>query len=226
MRQLSEVQLEANLKTFTNGSGKNTGLLPNARYASFDYCYNYFQGFREKPENIIALSSSDNIQMSALQLGFYLASWGMYRGSAELLQLSVRHLIPLIELIAETKPDLWKIDIDNYQDEQIEKLISLRNDIKQVVRGQREASDILATKIMLGVFGNVPAFDTQFTKGSEINYFNRESLKMIREFYKVHKDFLDRQEILTHDFLTGERTALKYPKAKILDMIFFIEGGV
>ena len=48
------------------------------RYKSWDNCFKIFSN--EKPD--------DN---HALQLGFYLASWGMYRGSGGLLQKN--HLI-------------------------------------------------------------------------------------------------------------------------------------
>jgi hypothetical protein len=53
---------------------------PCGRCASFDYCFNYFRSFYE---NSITseLASKDNIQKSCLHLGFYLASWGMYRNS-------------------------------------------------------------------------------------------------------------------------------------------------
>ena len=46
---------------------------PENRYASFDYCYRYFR-----------CSTSDQLladmEKSCLTVGFYLASWGMFRG--------------------------------------------------------------------------------------------------------------------------------------------------
>lgn len=36
------------------------------------------------------------MEVSCLHLGFYLASWGMLRGSSDLLQRSARHLVPLM----------------------------------------------------------------------------------------------------------------------------------
>jgi hypothetical protein len=73
---------------------------PTARYASFDYCFNYFQAFRER-DDVKSIAADDHRQLSCLQLGFYLASWGMLRGSTDLLQRSVKHLVPLIETIAD-----------------------------------------------------------------------------------------------------------------------------
>jgi len=49
------------------------------------------------------------MQMSCLQLGFYLASWGMFRGSSTLLLKSARHHVPVIDLIAAAPADAWKL---------------------------------------------------------------------------------------------------------------------
>jgi hypothetical protein len=88
---------------------------PGTRYASFDYCFNYFQTFREQGR-LSDLLRADTVQLSCLQLGFYLASWGMFRGSADLLQRSARHLVPLIEVIAKAPSDIWQIDAHMYGD--------------------------------------------------------------------------------------------------------------
>jgi hypothetical protein len=37
---------------------------------------------------------------------------------------------------------------------------------------------------------------------------------------------IDAQEVFTLDFATGDETRLRYPTAKIIDMIFFQEGYV
>jgi len=55
------------------------------RYASFDYCYNYFQSFYENGD-IKAIAFVENIQLSCLELGFFLASWSMFRGSSFLIE--------------------------------------------------------------------------------------------------------------------------------------------
>ncbi|PJI55082.1 hypothetical protein CTI14_08155 [Methylobacterium radiotolerans] len=131
------------------------------RAASFDYCYNHFQGFRERGA-ILALASGDELERSCLHLGFYLASWGMLRGSTELLQKSLRHFVPLLEVIAQTPEEDWAIDISGYTEDAIDRLMTLEQDVRAAVSGARPATDTLSTKIMLGVFGNVPAFDSFF----------------------------------------------------------------
>lgn len=223
MRDLSPERIEAHLRLFREGSAGATAPLPTDRYASFDYCYNHFQGRREDGA-LATLLDEGVLELSCLHLGFYLASWGMLRGSTELLQKSVRHYVPLIRLIAETPPEVWEIDIDRYDDENLERLLDLDRRIKEAVGGSRPVSDTLSTKIMLGVFGNVPAFDTYFNAGFGVWTFNRRSLEQIGAFYEAHSEVFQRR-IPTLDFYSGGPTTRLYPKAKLMDMIFFIEGS-
>jgi hypothetical protein len=68
------VNLEDNLLRFVQGDGsKNKGRRSDERYASFDYCFNYFQTFRQT-NTMKEIASQDRLQESCLQLGFYLAS--------------------------------------------------------------------------------------------------------------------------------------------------------
>ena len=47
---LNTNNIKENLGSFENGLiySKDEGHHPLARYASFDYCFNYFQGFKDK----------------------------------------------------------------------------------------------------------------------------------------------------------------------------------
>lgn len=134
---------------------------PTARYASFDYCYNYFQTYRERA-NVSAVAATANMELSCLHLGFYLASWGMLRGSTDLLQRSIKHLEPVVTAIAGAPPALWEIDANDYSDEVWTTLGGFNADLCAILSGK--ASDTLTTKIMLGTFGCVPAFDTNFVR--------------------------------------------------------------
>lgn len=204
---------------------KDEGRHPLARYASFDYCFNYFQ---EKYKNgkIEEIAYPANIQNSCLQLGFYLASWGMYRGSSALLQKSVKVFEPLIKYIAEDC-GVWDIDVDMYNEENIQKLIKCRKKIEERLALNQKNMDTLVTKIMLGVFGNVPAFDQYFIKGSKLGAFGEDSLGEISRFYTERKTLIDAnaKKITTFEYSVGEKgNGRQYTKAKIIDMIFFIEG--
>jgi hypothetical protein len=215
------VDLNLNLMKYLDGASASGGRRPDVRYASFDYCFNFFQSFRESGD-LGGLVSTENIQISCLQLGFYLASWGMLRGSAELLQKSARHFIPLIETIASTESSLWEIDADRYTESNIAALLDLARRLRLANGGM---SDILVTKVMLGVFGTVPAFDSNFRRGFGAATFGAKALRKIGAFYKDNAELLDGYRVPTLDFVTGEPTKRLYTRAKVIDMVFFIEGG-
>ena len=189
------VDLNANLKEYLkeylDGAPATGGRRPDARYASFDYCFNYFQSFRESGD-LGGLANTENIQISCLQLGFYLASWGMLRGSAELLQKSARHFVPLIEAIASTESSLWEIDADRYTEANIAVLLDLARRLRLANGGM---SDILVTKVMLGVFGSVPAFDTNFRRGFGAATFGAKALRKIGAFYQQNAELLDEYRV-------------------------------
>jgi hypothetical protein len=145
----------------------------------------------------------------------------MLRGSAALLQKSVRHFVKVIEAIATTDLSVWKIDADDYSDLNIQALLNLADTLRQANGGM---TDTLVTKVMLGVFGNVPAFDTFFCSGSKLYTFNAPALRWIGAFYKENHEVLENYPVPTLDFLTGKPTKLLYTKAKLIDMAFFIEG--
>lgn len=221
------INIQKNLEIFEKGDKKkNKGMHPNERYASFDYCFNYFQRFKED-NKIEELANEHNLQQSCLQLGFYLASWGMLRGSSFLLEKSVRYYATLIKEIVKFDKKIWDIDVDLYSDENIKLLLLCKSMICEALRDKgKDPSDILTTKIMLGVFGNIPAFDSYFKKGFHFHYCKENQLKIIAKFYKDNKKIIDShsEKIYTFDFLSGKETKIRYTKAKIIDMIGFIEG--
>ncbi len=211
------------------------------RYASFDYCYNYFYS-SYKNDELGKLASKDNIQMSCFQLGFYLASWGMLRGSSKILQKSVKYFEPLIEWISNADKTLWKIDVSydkidvnsgkidvySYNDLEVQdKLMEAAQGIREALKNNDNSfnpSKTLVTKVMLGVFGNTPALDTYFSNSFGVRTLNNRGLTRIYDFYSQHKEVIDGFEIYTLDFTTGKETNIKYKKAKIIDMVGFVQG--
>ena len=217
------MNIQKSLDQFVTGNGKNKGRLSNERYASFDYCYNYFYSFY-KDNKISKLANQDNLQMSCLQIGFYLASWGMMRGSSFLLEKSVRNFSDLIIAISKMDSKLWEIDVSDYNSENIVILLDCKKKIINALGKGNNPSDTLVTKIMLGVFSNVPAFDQYFRQSMSVYSFNRNSLFKIKEFYIENKNILDSYNIHTLDFTKGVETDIIYNKAKLIDMCGFVDG--
>jgi hypothetical protein len=164
------------------------------------------------------------MELSCLHLGFYLASWGMLRGSSVLLRRKYqalrsshrRHRIGRHERLGDR--------CACHTDESIERLTETATHLRSAL--PEGASDILVTKILLGVFGCVPAFDTYFKKGFGVSTFGRKSLSKVGRFYQDNSEVIEAHRVPTLDFGSGTETTRKYTRAKVIDMIFFVEGGL
>jgi hypothetical protein len=210
------VDISANVRTYLSGRSST------ARYTSFDYCFNYFRTFREA-DDIAGLARDEQLQMSCLQLGFYLASWGMFRGKAELLQHSAKRLCPVIEVIVQAPTAIWDVDVDSYGPDVQALIFDVARGMAEVLPGGR--SSTLVTKTMLGVFGCVPAFDRYFREGFGASTFGRKALSAIGAYYRMNAESIEACRIPTLDFTTGDPTSRRYTAAKVVDMVFFIEGA-
>lgn len=198
---------------------------PNDRLASFDYCYNYFRTTNDLTQDI---------EKSCLVLGFYLASWGMFRGSSFLLQKSIKHFEPIIRYVATLDKSVWEIDVDKYDEKNIQRIIEIYKEIKSRLIDADNSDLTLVTKILLGVFGFIPAFDNyfctsfrEFTNGQcGFRKLNVKSISFLKTFYESNKTTIDKlsAETYTTDFSTGQKTTTQYPKAKIIDMYGFTAG--
>ena len=183
------------------------------------------------------LRSEAQIEIAALHLAFYLASWGMYRGSSALLWKDYKiHNDAVRELLDPAYTHLWNLRFDDIaKDTKIAKdILSLskkltrtyRQRIKKVNGKSRRfnASDILITKILLGTLGCVPACDQYFIKGfrKELSYslFNERFLCRIFEFYREN-----RNEFRTVQDSISKNSGVKYPIMKLFDMYFWEIGS-
>lgn len=175
------------------------------------------------------------IDYLSLHLAFYLASWGMYRGSSFLLQQDYKVHVPIVKEILNHKYDklqgiscaeLRKVDnlcalnelekcMESYYDP-IRKRLS-ENDIK------KQLSSTLITKILMGTLGCVPAYDRYFIDGIKkcnvsFGIYNKKSLLRLIEFYESNTRTF--KPILTNMKIGS----IPYPEMKFLDMGFWQIG--
>jgi hypothetical protein len=131
------------------------------RYRSWEHCYGYFQ--KATPARI--LEQRDH---AALQLGFYLASWGMYRGSGFLLQHAYSVHLAVVDCLASPafKP-LWEPDIGSKAKHRALTPIILAavEAVRHAYAPVGQATDTLISKVVLGTFGCLPACDRLFRDG-------------------------------------------------------------
>lgn len=213
--QRARVDITANATRYLSGR-RDT-----ARYASFDYCFNYFQSFRDDGR-AVALGADDYLQTSCLQLGFYLASWGMFRGKAALLQHSAKRLVPAVNVIASAPAGVWHADADDYSPPVRAALVQVYRQLAATLPGGR--SQTLITKTMLGVFGCLPAYDRYFCDAFAAATFGPKSLAGVEAYYLANADAIDAHRVQTIDFSTGADSGRRYTRAKVIDMVFFTEG--
>lgn len=134
---------------------------PEGRYRSWDHCHGFF---RQHYSDLQGVQDT-----AALQLGFYLASWGMSRGSSFLLQHTYLVHLPVIHLVAQSRfSNLWDLDCRTH--DQAVKLGQTIMELVEAVRDGyrqvgREPTDVLVTKVLLGTVGCLPAYDRFFRQG-------------------------------------------------------------
>ena len=231
MPQLTDERVEKFLNKFFQGESENDEKRAISRESSFDYCFNHFRSFHEQG-NLPALLKPPHLQEACLHLAAYLASWGMYRGKSMLLQRSARQYVPLVEVIVNADSRVWTLDVDNYTRENFDLLVNLERQVCDALEGKNERTPTitLTTKVMLGVFGNIPAIDTfvynglRDVQGVRADKLNERTRQARVNFYDAHKTVFDAYAVRTVDFDTEQPTHRVYPKAKLVDMALFMHG--
>lgn len=207
----------------------------NGLYKSWEHCRNAFLKNR--------CNISDEVSdFLCLHLAFYLASWGMYRGSSFLLQKDYKVHKDVVKIILDERyQSLWSVGVNELVADskttnliecvgkkikdvyaptyQTEKKIDCEDCKKMTISRKNKASETLITKILLETFGCVPAYDQAFTGNIKKyaiadNHYGTESIKALSRFYLANYDTLEkkRSEI--------NKDGKAYTQMKIVDMIF------
>lgn len=199
----------------------------NGRYRSWEHCYSHFMNARGR--------NDVDYDYLSLQLAFYLASWGMYRGSSFLLQKDYRVHIPVVkELLSEKYDALAGIDCIGFKDENNQKLLQdinsfleqyydkIRHEVKEQEL-KNQLSYTLITKILMGTLGCVPAYDRYFIAGIKnqkvaTGNYNIRSIMQLVNFYEKNEDRLEpvREKM--------EVEGMPYSQMKMIDMGFWQVG--
>lgn len=196
---------------------------PHDRFRSWEHCYTYFLG------------NPRDYDLASLHLAFYLASWGMYRGSSFLLQKDYRvHTEVVKELLKPEHAKLRNLGFDDFHGagagDTLDALFDLLNWIKgwyrdntPARRGPANVTDTLATKILMGTLGCTPAYDRFFidglkSRGLSFSYLNKTNFSKMIGFCARHRDAFETAQkgVSAH--------GLEYPLMKIIDMYFWRLG--
>lgn len=205
--------------------------VPEQRYASYDFCYGYFQTH----SGVL----TTNMELSCLQLWSYLASWGMLRGSGKLLnECSMKVLSDIIIYLDSLPNNDWRLDVNDYSNETRRKrILNIYDDIATRIGNIKvgesivgvKATTTLVTKIMLGTIGCIPAFDDYFSSAFRKEYtqekplgafrtVTQDALNCLYNFYSENKSSFEK--LTNHHVIDfeGKQTKLNYKKAKLIDM--------
>lgn len=213
----------------------------NHRYMSWEHCFNAFQ----QPKQLYFNSYIDNL---SLHLAFYLASWGMMRGSTGLLWKDYKIHYKTIEIIIKNKYDAIRYSENKkIGEKEIKLILEVKNEIsdyykevsytKPTKTGYKlqhqtiTPTDTLITKILLGTLGCIPAYDRFFLSGLKEKQIQQQSQKgsyinsdsLIKLYNFVNKNdiyFLKVQDIIKN------KSGAYYPIMKIADMYFWEIGRV
>lgn len=196
---------------------------PFHRYRSWDNCHQAF--LANKPT-----------EKHSLELAFYLASWGMYRGSSGLLQKN--HLIHqgAVDILFSKNNLLLKCSSEqDVTADKIPHILRIQSELANYyssisfTRGSAmqkpiTATDTLTSKILLGTLACVPAYDRYFVNGlDEVGLkhskFNAASLNELFDFINSNKT-----EINKCQNLIDQKIHRYYPVMKVLDMYFWQIG--
>lgn len=204
------------IRTYFNETVKDS----HGRYMSWRHCYNAFTVNRS---NV----GEETLDYLALHLAFYLASWGMYRGSSFLLQKNYKVHIPVVKIIMEEKyQPLMGISAEELiEDDKLELLEEVSDRIRKAYGEEQpsfegtvnNATDTLITKILLGTLGCVPAYDRYYVQavrqyGISAGGYNKKSVRDVARYYLSHKVEFEnvREELST--------CGTEYPVMKLMDM--------
>ena len=200
----------------------------NHRYMSWEHCFNAFQSSKH----------SNDIDYLSLQLGFYLASWGMYRGSSGLLWKDYKIHGEAVSIVKRYE-DIRCSSGREVTVNQIGRILDAKKEIEEYLEnveyfkptkdGEKKfkisPTDTLITKILLGTLGCVPAYDRLLRIGFDEmqdakigKSFNEKSLRSIFKFISDNLPaFEEVQERIN-------RNEIYYPLMKIVDMYFWEVG--
>lgn len=199
------------------------------RLKAWEFLYEYI--WDESRDHWADLISDDQIDTTALHIGFYLANWGMFRGSSGLLQNSNLDLMKALarSLFTGKGPELLELSMSDFTTGASnltynQKLLDdVFNSLEKLATNV-SWTDTLKTKILMGVWGECPALDRfyiaacrdLFPRFPHITAASGKGLTALA-------DEVQKMNILPLAFKTG-RLRLPYPTARVMDMAMFQYG--
>lgn len=202
------------------------GVPDHHRFQSWEHCFRLFQTAPDQP-------SEDFVDLGALHLAAYMASWGMYRGSGFLLQYAYPVHRQAVRSVLD--PAFARLRADELggqgdDDELIELVVRLAEQVRDAYRpfarenGSRPPSDVLVSKVILGTSGAIPALDRFVRSGIQAEglrggAIGRPLLRRLAGFARNNLGALRAEQ----NRINTER-GIRYPLMKVVDMYLWQRG--
>lgn len=152
-------------------------------------------------------------------------------------ETNLLHYQGVIEVIEKHNENLLGWDVSDYLDAAKYEQFSLAwTDLRVALVPEGRASLTLVSKVMMGVWGCVPSFDTYFvatfkslaqTRGERgaWNRAGKDALGMLHEVDEQHADEIEsvRDRYPVWDFASGGPSEQRMTRAKVLDIFGFHE---
>lgn len=200
---------------------KQTNSDPEHRFTSWNHCFYAFQ-------------TENDTDILALHLAFYLASWGMYRGSGSLLQKNYKVHVGAVAIIKKYQHLQCKHNEFDVSEGHIDDIIKLKNELKEyyqkqfyIKEGEKlliSPTDTLLSKIILGTLGCLPALDRYFIEGLKKHNISmpKITIKGLEQLFMFIEENNIEIEEIRKEYLS--KSNVYYPTMKIVDMFFWQRG--
>lgn len=177
---------------------------------------------------------------ATLNLAFYLASWGMYRGSSDLLFRDYKVLGPAVTFLRRESANAWAdcffsnenpgelaSRIAELADRLAAKLIPKLRRPDQPDHKPRP-TDTLLSKILLNTLACVPAFDTEVKKALKQicpNYTDGSGLRLPVLRASIELARHNRELIANGQSILRDKARVDYPLTKVFDLYLWGHGN-
>lgn len=199
------------------------------RLKAWEFLYEYI--WDESRPRWADLISEEQIDTTALHIGFYLANWGMFRGSSGLLQNSNLDLMKALakRLFTGQGPELFELSLDNfapgapdlaYNQALLDSVLASMETLATNVSW----TDTLKTKILMGVWGECPALDRFYIAACRDLFPRRAFITTASgKGLTALAGVVEQLNPSPLPLKTG-RLELPYPMARVMDMALFQYG--
>lgn len=207
----------------------------HSRYHSWEHAFRQWLRYASD-------TGQGEADLMALHLAFYLASWGMLRGSSQLLQRDYKALTPIVKLLKRHRGEGWQDCMFHAKpghgaEDLASAIATLNNELITAIEtippapGERivSATDTLTSKILLNTLACVPAWDWNVKRAlRSINGFKAKGthgfglrfLQEFIEFARKNQRLIERGQKRLH-----EVHGFKFPLTRILDLYLWYMGS-